>query len=87
MHIESRPSKQWKGHHAFFVECDNTKGGLKTAIDQVKEASKMAIILTRDKNSGEDAGKALCNIRSGEIFRFAIGPCKNDVPLAPENPK
>jgi phenylalanine-4-hydroxylase len=46
-HIESRPSKQIAGDYDFFVSCDNTHGGLKEAIDDLREMSETLTILTR----------------------------------------
>ncbi|KAK3603534.1 hypothetical protein CHS0354_027953 [Potamilus streckersoni] len=47
-HIESRPSKTDKGEYEFFVSCDNQKGGLKEAIDELQTASKSLTILSRN---------------------------------------
>ncbi|ELT91345.1 hypothetical protein CAPTEDRAFT_157066 [Capitella teleta] len=46
-HIESRPSKQIVGDYDFFVSCDNSHGGLKEAIDDLREMSETLTILTR----------------------------------------
>lgn len=56
-HIESRPSKQDKALYAFFVSCDNKTGGLKEAIQELKEKSTTFSILSRD--SDKDASKTL----------------------------
>ncbi|XP_063403724.1 protein henna-like isoform X1 [Mytilus trossulus] len=49
-HIESRPSKQDKALYAFFVSCDNKTGGLKEAIQELKEKSTTFSILSRDSD-------------------------------------
>ena len=35
-HIESRPSKNYKDHYAFFVSCDDSQGGLKEVIEDLR---------------------------------------------------
>lgn len=47
IHIESRPSKQNKGDYDFFVGCDDTKGGLKEAIDDMKKHASHLHVLSR----------------------------------------
>ena len=62
-HIESRPSKQSQGDYDFFVSCDDSQGGLKEAIDDLKEMSKMLTILSRNmpsttvENADDDSGE------------------------------
>ena len=59
LHIESRPSKQNKQDYAFFVSCDNTKGGLKDAIEELKAKVKDLRVLSRDAqfmDNNDDAG-------------------------------
>ena len=60
IHIESRPSKQAHGDYDFFVSCDNTKGGLKKAIEALKEKAKFLHILSRnvdDTTNNDDVGE------------------------------
>lgn len=47
MHIESRPSKQDSKNYDFFVACDNTKGGLQEAINELREVSEFLTIMSR----------------------------------------
>ena len=56
-HIESRPSKQDKALYAFFVSCDNKTGGLKEAIQELKEKSTTLSILSRESDD-KDASKS-----------------------------
>jgi phenylalanine-4-hydroxylase len=56
-HLESRPSKNDKENYDFFVSCDDTKGGLKEAITELKKRSLSLTVLSRslessDKTSG-----------------------------------
>ena len=48
MHIESRPSKKDPGDYDFFVSCDDTKGGLQEAIDDLKQKTKFLQVLSRN---------------------------------------
>ena len=60
IHIESRPSKQNKGDYDFFVNCDNTKGGLAAAVDILKSEAKFFQILSRNvetTDTDEDVGE------------------------------
>ena len=59
-HIESRPSKKNKEDYAFFVACDDTKGGLKDAIEELKVKAKSLRVLSRDAKfmgTEDDAGR------------------------------
>lgn len=47
LHIESRPSKN-TGHYEFLVECDNTKGGLKGAIGELKKHASRLQVMARN---------------------------------------
>ena len=49
VHIESRPSKNMVGVYDFFVSCDDSKGGLKEAIADLKSMSKHLTVLSRNK--------------------------------------
>lgn len=60
-HIESRPSKQDKTLYAFFVSCDNKTGGLKEAIQELKEKSTTLSILSRESDD-KDASKSFFNL-------------------------
>jgi phenylalanine-4-hydroxylase len=55
-HIESRPSKEHKGDYAFFVQCDDTKGGLKKTVEELKKSCKMLKIFARNQDVIGDAG-------------------------------
>ncbi|KAL3884244.1 hypothetical protein ACJMK2_030462 [Sinanodonta woodiana] len=55
-HIESRPSRTDKGEYEFFVACDNQKGGLNEAIDELKTASKCLTILSRNTEDNIESG-------------------------------
>ena len=48
LHIESRPSKQDKNDYTFFVACDNTTGGMKAAVDELRNSVKSLSVLSRD---------------------------------------
>ena len=59
IHLESRPSKQSKGDYDFFVNCDNTKGGLQEAIEILKKKTKFFHLLSRNveaANNDDDIG-------------------------------
>jgi phenylalanine-4-hydroxylase len=64
-HIESRPSKQLVGDYDFFVSCDNTHGGLKEAITDLREMSETLTVLSRghveEQTNGQsgDAGECI----------------------------
>ena len=46
-HIESRPSKTGADSYDFFVACDNSKGGLKEAIEALEEETDLLTVLSR----------------------------------------
>ncbi|CAH1798591.1 unnamed protein product [Owenia fusiformis] len=48
IHIESRPSKKDQEGYEFFVNCDNTKGGLKQAIDTLRAKTEDLQVLSRN---------------------------------------
>ena len=54
IHIESRPSKQTKGDFDFFVNCDNTKGGLQNAIEIIRKQSKFFQVLSRNVDAAKN---------------------------------
>lgn len=54
-HIESRPSKQSKTDFEFYVACDNTTGGLKEAVGELKSKAKTMKILSRSTENTDDA--------------------------------
>lgn len=58
-HIESRPSKQSKTDFEFYVACDNTTGGLKEAVGELKSKSKTMKILSRSTENTDDAGQSV----------------------------
>ena len=61
IHIESRPAKTSNEEYEFFVDCDNTKGGLKESIKVLKENGCGIKLLARKQLSG-----------SGEPFKRVI---------------
>lgn len=46
-HIESRPSKRIKGEYEFFVDCDNTTGGLREALKDLKATKCHVTLMSR----------------------------------------
>lgn len=52
LHIESRPSKTKTENYEFLVECDNTKGGLKQAIDNLRKHATGLQVMSRNVESG-----------------------------------
>lgn len=56
LHIESRLSRQNKSDHEFFVECDNSMGGVPDAIKQLREESKYIHVLSRAHKTMEESG-------------------------------
>ena len=57
MHIESRPSKADKGFYDFFVSCDDTKGGLRRAVDTLKDTGYSLHVLSRNIGDSKDSGE------------------------------
>ena len=56
LHIESRPSKNKTDNYEFLIECDNTKGGLKEATDDLKESTTRLHVMSRAKEEELSAG-------------------------------
>jgi len=56
MHIESRPSRQTVGQYDFFVSCDDTKGGLNAATEDLKKITNNITILSRNTDDNVDSG-------------------------------
>lgn len=57
VHIESRPAKDHAGHYAFFVSCDDSKGGLHAAIDELRPDCTTLSVLSRSVTAAdEDSG-------------------------------
>ena len=54
IHLESRPSKQSKGDYDFFVNCDNTKGGLQEAIEILRKKTKFFQVLSRNVEAAKN---------------------------------
>ena len=80
MHIESRPSRESKGDYAFFVACDDTKGGLKDAIDDLRNNVKSLNVLTRDSeiiSKTDDAGQFTSSARPTMNFEESLMPLQN----------
>ncbi|XP_041355181.1 protein henna-like isoform X3 [Gigantopelta aegis] len=63
-HIESRPSKENLSLHEFYVSCDDTKGGLKEAIEELKLKTDELTVLSRNPSDKTDEGCCL-NIGHG----------------------
>ncbi|CAF1156231.1 unnamed protein product, partial [Didymodactylos carnosus] len=47
LHIESRLARQNKTDHEFYVECDNSRGGIVEAVKELRQRSKYIHILSR----------------------------------------
>ncbi|RUS86363.1 hypothetical protein EGW08_005881 [Elysia chlorotica] len=52
-HIESRPARNNPESFEFFIACDNTTGGLKQAIDDLRNYSENLTVLARNPSKSE----------------------------------
>jgi len=68
-HIESRPSKDTPDHYDFLIACDNTKGGLKEAIDVLRPHANKFQMLSR--NVDDDTAVPWFPRKISELDRFA----------------
>lgn len=71
IHVESRPSKQNKGDYDFFINCDNTKGGLHEAVEILRKKSKFLQVLSRNVETAQnddDIGMSFTNGISVSFF-------------------
>ena len=59
-HIESRPSRENKDCYEFFVACDNVRGGLQDAVDNLKDRTTHLQVLSRNPQEQKDEGTTLC---------------------------
>lgn len=55
-HIESRPSRENKDCYEFFVACDNVRGGLQDAVDNLKDRTTHLQVLSRNPQEQKDEG-------------------------------
>ena len=58
LHLESRPSKQDTGSYDFFVACDDTTGGVGSAVEDLKSVTKSLTVMARatDRPTDTDTG-------------------------------
>lgn len=57
IHIESRPSKKSKQEYEFFVDCDNTRGGVRDAIHDLKQQKLQVTLLSRKRQRDSGSGE------------------------------
>lgn len=62
LHIESRLARQNKTDHEFYVECDNSMGGVADAIKQLREESKYIHILSRAHKTLDESGESFIDL-------------------------
>ena len=61
-HIESRPSIENKNTYDFFVACDNARGGLHDAVDNLKEQTTHIQVMSRNPHKHENEGIYLVHL-------------------------
>lgn len=76
IHIESRPAKNMSDHYAFFVSCDNTKGGVEEAVKELKPQCTSLSVMSRSLNAPKDDSEKVDEVpwfpqKMRELDRFA----------------